>query len=322
MELIKMKKTPESQNSELLNNEADKSFSFGGCSAEKIEGDNQNFDEDFMGEHFENLGDVWHAVFGDNDHIVQYFRVIIEQGELHDDCKFIYPDKTFVALLQYPPEPTDIHTGALVVKTPDSDQFEFLTIFPIMEGLPNSFTVKKSHTWENGVEGVVAAEHIGCGETVSFFAPFYFRDFASFAPKAERTMHLAALALSCEKAELQEFIVESGGFFEVLLQKFLESNPSKTKEDFSPPVVSMLGARILFPSKYACRWEYRCPVLRVEQTSYFGRTVYKVHIIFVGRENQELAGYLYIPEHMLRGYVPQAGDDIEGVLWMTGYLGD
>jgi hypothetical protein len=67
-------------------------------------------------------------------------------------------------------------------------------------------------------------------------------------------------------------------------------------------------------------WEYRCPILNVEQTSIFEKLIYKLHVVFVGREEgHELAGYLYVPARMLNGYVPQTGDDIQGMLWMTGF---
>jgi len=297
-------------------NKGNSSFSVVSANAESAEG----YDKDFMGEHFEGLGNVWHALFDDDDSIVQYLPTIITQGKLHDDCQRVYQDGTFVALLHYPSDQVDICAGVLIDKAPDSNNMVFKSCFPIMKGIPNSLYIKKSHTWENGIEGVVAAERVGDGPPVSFFAPFYFRDFDSFVPNVEKTVHLAALAFSCEKAELKEFTVDKGGFFEMQLQEFVDNNPGKTAKEFSAPVVSMRGSRILLQSKYTCEWEYRCPVLNVERASFFEKLIYKLHVVFVGIEDEELAGYLYVPAHMLNGYIPQIGDDIQGVLWMTGVL--
>lgn len=286
-------------------------------SAERAEG----YDEDFMAEHFEGLGDIWGALFGDGDSIVAHLREVLEQGKSYADCRVVYDDKTMAALLQYPDQQKDIRVGALVAGAPESGKMEFYSGFPVMEGLSNSLKIRKRHTWGNGVEGVVAAEQANDGPPISFFAPFYFRDFAAFAPEAELTVSLAALALSCEKAEVQEFTVNEGPLYEMVREKFLKENPGKSEADFSAPVVSMRGARISFPRPYACEWEYRCPVLSVERTSLLGMSLYKLRVIFAGTDEQELSGYLYIPEHQLKGYVPQAGDDIQGVLWMTGALG-
>jgi hypothetical protein len=40
---------------------------------------------------------------------------------------------------------------------------------------------------------------------------------------------------------------------------------------------------------------------------------------FVG-EGEGLLGYLYIAERLLGDYVPQVGDDLEGVYWLTGHI--
>ena len=189
-----------------------------------------------------------------------------------------------------------------------------------MEGLPNPLRIRKSHTWSNGLEGVVAAERVHDGPPVTFFAPFFFRDEPRFEPETEALVSLAALAFSCRKAGMQKFSVEEGPWYEEELQRFLAKNPGKSEADFSAPVVSMQGARILMPQRYACEWQYRCPVLEVARTEVLGQPVYKLHVVFVGVDEETLAGYLYVPERLLDGYIPQAGDDIEGTLWMTGML--
>ena len=44
---------------------------------------------------------------------------------------------------------------------------------------------------------------------------------------------------------------------------------------------------------------------------------------FVGEASENsLRGYLYVSDHLLKGYEPKQGDDLEGRLWMTGYVTD
>lgn len=273
----------------------------------------------FMGEHFEGLGDTWHALFGKNNSIEPLLPTVVNEGKLFPDCQATYQNGAISALLQYP-EQAPFRIGALVVKTPESEGMKLWSCCPVMEGLPNRLVIGKTHTWENHVEGVVAAKEADGGSPVTFFAPFYFRDKDIFASGGEQTISLAALALSLGKAELQEFTVDEGPLYESRLQEFLEENPGKSQADFTTPVVSMRGCRILMPSKYVPEWQFRCPVLNVETISLFGHTIHKMQVIFVGMDDQEISGYLYASEHVLNGYVPQAGDDIQGVLWMSGAL--
>lgn len=39
-----------------------------------------------------------------------------------------------------------------------------------------------------------------------------------------------------------------------------------------------------------------------------------------GFDGPDLRCVIYVAEHVLRGYEPKVGDDIEGVLWMSGMI--
>lgn len=278
------------------------------------------YDEAFMAEHFEGLGEVWGALLGQAPLIREHLATIGRDGVCHEYCSVLFQSADLTAsLLQYPDNGRDIRAGMLLA-TPSGEKTSLVSCFPVMEGLPNPLRIRKSHTWSNGLEGVVAAERVHDGPPVTFFAPFFFRDEPRFAPEAEVMVSLAALAFSCRKAAMQSFSVEEGPWYEEELQRFLEKNPGKSEADFSAPVVSMRGARILMPQHYACEWQYRCPVLDVARTEILGQPVHKLHVIFVGMDEDNLTGFLYVPDRLLDGYIPQAGDDIEGTLWMTGML--
>lgn len=280
-----------------------------------------SYDEAFMAEHFEGLGDVWGALIGQASLIRDHLTELVRDGKCHERCTVHFTNVGItVRLVQYPDNGRDIRVGVLLAVPPSAEKTILVSCFPVMEGLPNPLRIRKSHAWSNALEGVVAAERVHDGPPVTFFAPFFFRDAPRFVPEAEVMVSLAALAFSCRKAVMQKFTVEEGPWYEEELQRFLEENPGKSEADFSAPVVSMQGARILMPQPYACEWQYRCPVLDVARTEILGQPVYKLHVIFVGVDDDNLAGYLYVPERLLDGYIPQAGDDVEGSLWMTGML--
>ena len=281
------------------------------------------YDDAFMAAHFEGLGDIWEALLGQKSRLAECLASTAREGKCYERCAVHFRDGgSTVMLVQYPDNGRDIRSGMLLAVPAAGDKTVMVSCFPMMQGLPNPLHIRKAHTWTNNIEGVVAAEHAHDGPPVSFFAPFFFRDKSLFAPGAEVSVSLAALAFSCRKAAMQRFSVDEGPLYEQELQRFLEENPKKSEADFTAPVVSMEGARILLPQPYACEWQYRCPVLAVAQTDFLGLPVYKLHVIFVGVDEDSLAGYLYVPERLLEGYKPQPGDDIEGTLWMTGMLHD
>ena len=271
-----------------------------------------------MGEHFEGLGNVWGAFFDEGSSITDELPTIFDKGKVHPRCNVRYEDGSRVVLLQYPGGDEDIQAGALFVRASNDDEMDFWSGSPVMKGLPNLVKIKKRHDWSNLVEGVVLAQIMGDGPVFSFYAPFYFRDFAAFVPDSEQTIFLSALALTCRKSVFEEFSDDDGPYYEEQLQKFLKENPDKTEADFAAPTFSLAGSRILLCGAYVCEIEYRVPIEKVEATHFLRRLVYKLRISFVSLDEQKIYVNLYVPAHQLGDYVPQVGDDIEGVLWMTG----
>ena len=283
----------------------------------------EDVDDDFMGaEHFEGMGNVWSALLGENGSFVDILPTIIAQGKPVLVCHASdNASQMDVLLMLYPPE-NSVRTGALLVTSAENKNWEVCSAYPLLEGLPAQLTIDKTHTWSNGAEGVVAAHMAESGAPISFFAPFYLRDFADLALHSDKVVNLAALAFSLDQAEPQEFSVHEGAFYEDRLQAFLDENPEKTKADFTPPVVSLRGAKILLPSGYATEWQFRCPVLAVEEVLFMDIKVHKLTVEFVGMDDDVMCGYLYASERILNGYVPEVGHDVEGVLWMTGTIAD
>jgi hypothetical protein len=129
------------------------------------------------------------------------------------------------------------------VTQPENKNWEVCSAYPLFEGKPNALTIIQKHTWSNGVEGVVAAELAEGGAPISFFAPLYLRDFDGLAMGSGKVVNLGALAFSLRQAEHQEFTINKGPLYEDRLKAFLDENPGKAESDFSPPVVSMNGAK-------------------------------------------------------------------------------
>lgn len=278
-------------------------------------------DPDFMGIHFEGLGDVWGSLFPDGSKAIsECIALATSSGTLQENCQVIYQEnKTHVALIQAP-EKGDIQSAVLLVKKEDMQDMHVWSGYPLLQGVPNRLEITKVHTWSNGVEGVVAAEAGQGGPPVTFFAPFYFRDSPKFLPGMTFSISLAALAFHLKKAQDITFPVETGPFYDLKLEEFLKENPGKVAADFIPPDMTFAGASILLPATYVCEWRYRVPVLSIDYVEFMGNRFTKIGTTFVGCDEDTIHGNLYAADHILQGYAPQVGDDIEGVLWMTGVL--
>jgi len=283
----------------------------------------ENTDDGFMGaEHFEGMGNVWSALFGKHVPIETAIAVVIPtviaQGKPSLVRNASGKGAGMDAFLMQYPENGSVRAGVLLVTTPNNKNWEVCSAYPLLEGKPVALVIKQKHTWANDAEGIVAARMASGGYLLSFFAPFYLRDFADLALGHDTMVNISALAFSLSQAEPEEFAIHEGVFYEQRLHDFLEENPEKTEADFSPPVVSLSGAKLLFPAHYTCEWQFRCPVLAVEEVFFMDIKLYKLTVDFVGTDDDVMSGYLYASERILNGYIPAVGHDVEGCMWMTG----
>ena len=267
-------------------------------------------DDDATGEHFEYFGDMWDAILGDVSLLESMLEKIVRNGEMRPDCRVTgKKDKAQIILLQYPKE-GEIRAGSLLSEIDAGEGLQLSSCYPVLEGMPNQLIIKSTHPWSNGMEGDVTAYGIGDHPSLTFHAPFFFRDSDKFEPKTELMVDLGALALS----------IEPVGAHEARPERFLKKNPEKEKADFSSPLALTPRSRFLFPTKHACEWTFCCPILAVKPVLFQKTQLYRMTVVFIGVDGEVLSGYLYASQHILQGYIPKAGDDVEGVLWMTGSL--
>jgi len=278
-----------------------------------------NDDDGFQGEHFEGLGNVWSAALGEAADITGHLRTVIQDGVLKDNAVVKHTGIGRVALLHEYPESGPIRAGALSVVMEEEKFVSLWSAYPILEGASNSIVIDDRHTWGNGLEGTVAG-HIASGPSVAFFDPYYFRESGQFVKGAAVQIDLAGLAFSLAKADAKDIEITEGQFYTMELHRFLTENPEKKESNFSPPVVTMRGARLLFSGTYVPEYTFQCPVLDIDQCSLLGMRFFRIQTVFAGRDESELCGFIYASEAILNGYEPKRGDDVSGMLWMSGHI--
>jgi hypothetical protein len=273
---------------------------------------------EFCGEHFEGLGNIWGAIVEDTSLL---FGEPLRQSEVANRRKVTFGDKVIdVSLLRYSKD-SSIAVGYLLILNDKTHRNELHSAFPIFEGLPNSLTILNTHTWGNGIEGVVAANTGYDGLRIDFYDPYYFEDSSKLIKGEKRELFISALALNLRQAEKNELSINYGHFYESELQEFLKENPDKTKADFPAVALSLKGMCMFLPTSIVGENQFRCPVLEVKKVSVLNINFYQLRVKIIGTyENKTFECYIYASELTLKGYIPQVGDDIEGVLWLCGYL--
>ena len=284
--------------------------------------DNEGPSSAFTGRHFEGLGDVWSAFFpGGRQEYVSTLQVLFEKSAAQGPVMH-RKDGTSVILLASPVS-GGIGIHSHIVMTRGKGKADFVGGYPAFEGLPVSSVIEQAHIWTNGISGVVAARTAVTGVPLAFFLAGFFQHVPQLQFGSRGDFHMAGLALSLGRAEASGFSLEPGTLaYDEAVKVFLRTNPGKKAGDFHPEVVSTHGMGILLPTEVVGMWGFQVPVLGTEQVEFMGRRFLRMLTLFSGTGERAVRGYLYAAEHVLKGYVPQIGDDVSGTLWFQGSMED
>lgn len=274
-------------------------------------------------ERFEGMGDVWDAVYGDSTIFLEKLSGMLSTSSIYATYPNVKPGEgAEVAYLSWPQvEGIKI----LLLAKIGIEQSEFVSAYPLFDGIVNILPLQKFTPWRNGFEGELELE---ANTPLDVFDPFFKitsnKIMLTNGVPMTVNLNLSAIALSIKKAESDGFTVNSGPMYTMELAKFLEENPGKMAADYEGVKISLAGSRILLPREDSCECEVRTSVISVTEGEFDGQRYYKIYAVLSGHaeEGDELKANIYAFEHVLKGYIPCPGDDIEGVIWMTGYIED
>jgi hypothetical protein len=269
--------------------------------------------------HFEGHGNHWDAVedFGGSAGLMPVIQKTATEGTLSKDTVL----KPVIPIVY--PANNPIQSCVLEYIDETKNVLEVMSFYPFMEGISTKLILTDKYTWENEIEGEVSGTFCDRIE-IPFFAPFYYCQFLNLELGKEYTVFLAGLAYSVENDTGRTFEIKQGPLYEMQLKEFLKENPSKTENDYPATIVSMDGCATFIQQKYFAEIEYRGPILELTETNMFDIKIFKAKIC-VARVSEygecgDLIINLYMSEKVLNGYNPKVGDDIMGVMWLTGYL--
>lgn len=281
----------------------------------------ESWGEGFTGIPFEGLGSVNDAMHREGaDDLLTRLPGFIETGEVITKRE-LREGSLKTAVILYPSR-SPVNFGVLLSSTGPEHQLSVISLYPVLEGIGNRLEVVNYKAWENGLEGMVAAD-TALGGVLGFFDPFYYYDQWHLKVGSAQSFSLAALAFTLEIAGHEEVVVKSGPFYDHVLKEFLAENPGRTEADFTPPTIIMGSAHMLVPTRYTGEYQFRALVLAAEKFPFMGTEIWRFHISMVIDMEDESATpelWLYAAPHVIRGKTPKTGDYIQGYCWLSGYL--
>ncbi|WP_294558825.1 hypothetical protein [uncultured Mailhella sp.] len=282
--------------------------------------DNEGPSSAFMGRHFEGLGDVWSAFFpGGSKEYVNLLQGLFEKSTA---CGPVMHRKDGSSVLLFvSPSSGGISIHSHIVMEQGRGKADFVGGYPAFEGLPVESRIEQAHIWSNGISGVVAVRDLRLQAPLAFFLAGFFQHVPQLQFGVKAVFHVAALAFSLRKAEREEVeLVPGTAACDAALKAFLRAHPEKKAGDFHPEEFSFHGRGAMLPTEVVGVWAFQGPVLAMERVEFMGRHFFRLLTLFSGSGERALQGYVYAAEHTLKGYVPQIGDDMVGMLWLQGSM--
>jgi len=195
---------------------------------------------------------------------------------------------------------------------------EVVSFYPwVSEGVQHRLRIERVDVWEDDLEGQITGS-IADTFGVSFFDAQLAAHRGFYSANREYEFVLAGLAYSCRNPATQEFVFPLSPEAQ---RAYRRAGVAIVDDKMA---LGMAGSTCLIPSPSRDRDDclYRGPVTRVEQTELIGRPTAKLWVT-VARDpdtQQSLELAVYVPDRSLEGPVPKVGDEVEGSLWLQGYL--
>lgn len=274
-------------------------------------------------QHAEHMKKQWVVIMKDMKNIPHLMGIIAEKGGTRP-CWTQNTKKNDRMLLAWPQN--SFFRAAIIVSGAPQSKLVPDTVFPFLEGIPNTLRVEDTYPWKNGVEGEVSAAVGDTNEKVWFYDPLYFRDReVDLTEGVDQLFYISGLCYGIRPALLDELTVTQGPQYEAYAAAWLNENLEKTRLDVPALKVNLRGERILMAEPVCSEYQARAVVQDPELMT-FGEgdmeiNVYRFVVTF-GKENF-IHIMMYAPESTcINGYVPKTGDEVDLMFWMQGRIAD
>ena len=273
-------------------------------------------------------GNHWEAIIPDiAATLSDLLPTVVRKGTLAGESAFdqplpsggTRPEKAFA--LTYPDTPLRFLTLVATDTSRPEPANVVDSAYPYCaEGLTNRILIDEVKPWLGPIEGILSGTSRG-GATVTFFDPDFYKNRHRYHPGKAYDFSVAALAYTLAKATQDTITVTGGPVLERERQRLLEINPHADVSHVNSVELSIAGLRCLLPCRAAQDdAEFRTIA---EEVGYFeaeGYGFYRIRATLMVPDDVPFAAYIYASETILKGYRPQKGDAIQGILWLQGRL--
>lgn len=230
-------------------------------------------------------GSHWDAVTANNAEVRDAVVAAVQEGETREGVAV--NDRAVTAHVH--PTTGPIRTVALSVDD------EIVTAFPVADGVTHEVLLERVTEWANDVEAQVEFA-LEDNRMAAFDTGFFYRGWDWYDLDERIEMDLAALAYDLGPVEDEAITDEDGN-------------------EFDP---SGVAAFMQFDGGDVDDYVFQTTVSGVERHEYLGRTVHRIRAPLFREDGRDVEVAIYAAEHMTGGYVPETGDDVEGVIWLQG----
>ena len=271
-------------------------------------------------------GDHWEAVEKDKDVFIDTMvPLVCQEGGLVGENSFCHTlaeveiKEGIVFGLHYPVADSPVSFLALIVKQVQEGN-QLWTAYPVCaEGPCTRLVVDEIKPWPNGIEGAVEA-YMPEGESVCFFDPFFFLNKEKYREWAEIDVALSALAYVLGKFEPEVAEPSEEPLPESAPEQTDESSPASDAAT-APPEDEYLLADYVPCDGVADSGKIQFVVEEAVPVACVGRLFWRLTgVIMRADDDQEMRIHVYASEQVLKGYLPQPGDEVWAVAWMQGRL--
>jgi hypothetical protein len=270
-------------------------------------------------------GDHWTALLGSIEKLLENTLVtIVVKGKLSpvtDEQKQhqeSHPAENTFLGIEYGDAP--VGCIAVIAKFPEKNKNALMTVYPFLrDGVPNVMEITDLKTLPQACEATVTGVS-RAGGVLSFFEPLYFRNRFILNTGGKYEFSLAAIAYGLEKLIETEITVTQGFFLELERETALKENPDADVGAIESVAIDVSQLRtLIFQDDFPEDAEFQTVVEDVDYFHFDGIEICRMPVGFKLGGDRNFRINLYASEHVLKGYRPQTGDTIHGILWLQGY---
>jgi len=215
-----------------------------------------------------------------------------------------------------------VHEVLVVSDSQEACRFMFSAYPVLLKGIRHAVTLDHFEPWKYGIEGWIHGHITDASVPICFFDTRYYAGSAIYQPGQVLDVSLAGLAYFLRPIQLRSFEIKEGPMWEMERQRRLDEGDSHAEAE-RPVEIHMTGASIFLPrggKNVLDEAQFQGVVDAIESFEHDGQTIYRLEMIVLRPDDHECRLPVFVSEHVLDGYVPRLGEDVEGTMWLQGQI--